>query len=474
MERLDYTKGIVQKLRAFERYLELDPERARTTTLLQVLVPSRLESPEVQAQRDEIERQVAAINGRFGRPGITPVEYIHRSITRSELVATYRRADVMLVTSLRDGMNLVAQEFAFCQSAPGLPRRWNGVLLLSELAGAAQVLPGAILINPWHVGGIAERLAEAVELGPEDRRTRLDTMTTRIEQLDCRRWAEAFLSRLDRYARRRSRARVATPLTDTSRRRLVKRFVRARRRTILLDYDGTLRELVSHPELAAPTPEILELLVDLASLPETDVHLVSGRDRASLERWFGKVPVWLCAEHGFAERAPGGSWRQLVEVDLSWLARIERVLRRVASEVPGTHVERKASAVAWHYRQAEPEYGAWRAKELLLTVEQLLPGVPAEILLGHRVVEVRATGVNKGVYVARLFPHGRERAHAVLAIGDDRTDQEMYAALPPGAASLHVGTGNPMGPVRHQHQLPDPESARALLREIADVVGSRP
>lgn len=470
VERLDYTKGVVQKLRAFERYLELDPERARTTTLLQVLVPSRLDSPEVQAQLDEIERLVAAINGRHGRPGITPVEYIHRSITRAQLVATYRRADVMLVTSLRDGMNLVAQEFAFCQSAPGLPRRWNGVLLLSELAGAAQVLPGAVLVNPWHVGGIAERLAEAVELGPEDRRARLDTMASRIEQLDCRRWAEAFLSRLDRYARKRRRARVATPLSETSRRRLLKRFVRARRRTILLDYDGTLRELVSHPELASPTREILDLLEDLAALPNTDVHLVSGRDRASLERWFGGLPVWLCAEHGFVEREPGGPWRQLVDVDLSWLPRIERVLRRIASEVPGTHVERKACAVAWHYRQAEPEYGTWRAKELLLTVEQLLPGVPAEILLGHRVVEVRATGVNKGVYVARLFPHGRERGHAVLAIGDDRTDQEMYAVLPPGAASLHVGTGSPAGPARHQHQLPDPESARGLLRELADAV----
>ena len=166
VERLDYTKGIVQKLRAFEQFLERDSERARTTTLLQVLVPSRLESPEYQAQRDEIERLVSGINGRYGQPGITPVEYLHRSISRAELVAFYRRADVMLVTSLRDGMNLVAQEFAFCQSVPGLPRRWNGALLLSELAGAAHVLPGAVLVNPWHVGGIADKLEEALAYRP--------------------------------------------------------------------------------------------------------------------------------------------------------------------------------------------------------------------------------------------------------------------------------------------------------------------
>ncbi len=212
VERLDYTKGIPQKLRAFERFLERDPERARTTTLLQVLVPSRLESPEYQSQRDEIERLVSGINGRFGRPGITPVEYLHRSISRAELVAFYRRADVTLVTSLRDGMNLVAQEFAFCQAAEGLPRRWNGALLLSELAGAAHVLPGAVLVNPWHIGGIAEKLEEALAFEPDERRRRLETMADRVRELDSRRWARRFVERLDGHTRRRRRTPAATLL----------------------------------------------------------------------------------------------------------------------------------------------------------------------------------------------------------------------------------------------------------------------
>ena len=152
---------------------------------------------------------------------------------------------------------------------------------------------------------------------------------------------------------------------------------------------------------------------------------MSGRDRESLERWFGDLPVWLCAEHGFVTRAPGETWQQLLDVDLSWLPRFERLLRGVAAEVPGTLVERKASSVTWHYRQAEPEYGSWRARELLVSIEQLLPGVSAEILVGHRVIEVRARGVSKGMYVNRLFPEGRERTHAVLAIGDDRTDHAL-------------------------------------------------
>ena len=468
VERLDYTKGIVQKLRAFERFLELDSERARTTTLLQVLVPSRLESPEYQAQRDEIERLVSGINGRFAQPGITPVEYLHRSISRSELVAFYRRADVMLVTSLRDGMNLVAQEFAFCQSAPGLPRRWNGALLLSELAGAAHVLPGAVLVNPWHVGGIADKLEESLAFDAAERRRRLETMAERVRELDSKRWARRFLYRLDGYARRRGRTPAATLLAPDARHRIARQVSQARRRTLLLDYDGTLRELVTHPELAAPTPEIVGLLRDLGQLPATEVHIVSGRDRASLQRWFGDLPLFLCAEHGFVSRPPGGEWTQLPDLDLSWLPRFERLLRGVAADVPGTLVERKASSVTWHYRQAEPEYGSWRARELLVAIEQLLPGVPAEILVGHRVVEVRARGVNKGVYVSGLFPHGRERGHAVLAIGDDRTDQEMYAALPAGAVSVHVGTRRPTGPARHQHLIPEPADARALLRDVVN------
>jgi trehalose 6-phosphate synthase/phosphatase len=468
VERLDYTKGIMQKLRAFETYLEREPERARTTTLIQVLVPSRLDSPEYQAQRDEIERLIAGINGRFGQPGITPVEYFHRTISRSELVALYRRADVMLVTSLRDGMNLVAQEFAFCQAARGLPRRWNGTLLLSELAGAAQVLPGAVLINPWHVGGIADRLDEATGFDADERRRRLETMAARVEELDCRRWASLFLARLDARARQRRRAPVAKPLSAEARHKLARRFGRARRRTLLLDYDGTLRELAAHPELAAPTPEILDLLTSLAALPDTDVHLVSGRDQASLDRWFGHLPLWLCAEHGVVARGPGGTWRRLVDVDLTWLPRVDRLLRRAASEVPGTFVERKAFSVAWHYRQAEPEYGAWRANELLMSIEQMLAGVPAEILPGHRVVEVRARGVDKGVYVASVFPNGKERNHVVLAVGDDRTDQAMYAALPAGSVGIHVGASRPSGPVRHHYVLTQPADARALLRELAE------
>ena len=474
VERLDYTKGIPQKLHAFERFLEQDPERARTTTMIQVVVPSRLDSPDYRAQRDEIELLIAGINGRYGRPGTTPVEYIHRDISKQGLVALYRRADVMMVTALRDGMNLVAQEFVLCQSEPGLPSRWRGALLLSELAGSAQVLPGALLVNPWNVDGVVEHLATALELPARERQRRLETMAKRVEDLDSRRWADGFLTRLGRYSRRERGSRRPPSVDAAIQERLSRRFARARARTIMLDYDGTLREFEVHPDLAQPTPEIRALLRSLAAVPNTDVHIVSGRRRRNLEQWLGRLPVYLCAEHGYLARPPGGEWRTLLDLDLSWLRPIERLLRRVAADVPGAHVERKSCSVAWHYRQAEPEYGSWRARELLNDLHQHLAGAPAEILAGHQVVEVRALGVDKGVYVRSVFPDGKEPTHFVLGLGDDRTDHDLLDALPSGSVAGHVGGLLPSrrsaNGRREDIHLVGPGEVRAFLRGLAESV----
>ena len=474
VERLDYTKGIPQKLVAFERLLEQDPTIARTTGMLQVLVPSRLESPEYRQQRDEIELLIARINGRYAQPGVTPVEYLHRHISKPALVALYRRADVMMVTPIRDGMNLVAHEFVLCQTAPGLPGRWRGSLLLSEFAGAAQVLPGALLVNPWNVDGVVERLGTALELGQPERRRRLETMARRVEALDTRRWADGFLTRLGRYTTRDRRLPVPPDVEGPVKEKLVRKFRRAETRSILLDYDGTLREIEPHPDLAVPTRDIRSLLRELAGLPGTDVHIVSGRRRRNLEQWFGQLPVHLCAEHGYLARAPGGEWQTLLELDLSWMRPIERLMQKVADDVPGAHVERKACAIAWHYREAEPEYGSWRAHELLNDLGQHLAGAPAEILQGHRVVEVRARGVDKGVYVRSVFPNGKKPTHFVIGLGDDRTDHDLLDALPKGSVAGHVGgllpsTRSTNGPREHVHVV-GPGEVRELLRELAASV----
>ena len=467
IERLDYSKGIPEKLDAFERILEQDPARVRDITMLQVLVPSRLDSPDYQLMRDEIEMRIGHINGRFGELGRAPVEYLHRSISHHELAALYRRADVMMVTPLRDGMNLVAQEFVLCQAAlPELDGSWNGVLLLSEFAGAANVLPGALLVNPWDANDLASRLLEALAIDPFERRRRLELMADRVEQLDSRRWAEGFLRRLERYAAL-PQPRAAMLLDEPARERISEFLVDAEERTLLLDYDGTLREFATHPDLAVPTAEIRDLLGDLAALPRTTVHLVSGRKRETLEAWFGDLPIHLCAEHGYVARAPGGEWQTSVEVDLTWLPMIEEFFARVTEDVPCTLVELKHTSVAWHYREAEPEYGSWRARELLFGLDEILAGIPAEVVPGHRLIEVRARGVNKGAYVESLFAGGKDESNAVLAAGDDLTDIDLYRALPPGSIALHVGRAQPRvhnDTLLAQYMLDSPQALRRALR----------
>jgi trehalose 6-phosphate synthase/phosphatase len=469
VERLDYTKGIPQRLRIFERFLEEDPTRAKTTTMLLVVVPSRLDSDEYVAQRDEIELLIARINGRFGQPGLTPVEYLHRSVGRSELVALYRRADVMMVTPLRDGMNLVAQEFALSQAAEGPPVRHRGTLLLSEFAGAARVLPGALLVNPWDIDGTATKLADALDLGRGERRRRLDTMAARVEDLDSGLWATRFLTQLDLYAAAERCPSALDAQDPRPRGALLRRFADAGRRTLLLDYDGTLREFEALPELAAPTSEITSLLGRLASLPATDVHIVSGRQPETLEQWFGELPVHLCAEHGVVARTAGANWRTLVHADLSWLPEIEEFLAEQMDDVPGGVLEKKRYGVAWHYRQAEPEYGVWRARELRVALEQRLARLPVEVLSGNRVIEVRAQGVHKGVYVRHLFERGVGPSELVIAAGDDRTDRQMLEALPQGAVGIHVGALaaelDALGCVAYT--LDSPADVRALLGELA-------
>lgn len=461
VERLDYSKGILHKLQAFERLLEREPERREDTVMLQVLVPSRQENESYRSLLREIEREVGRINGRFGTPGRMPLEFLHRSIDPPELAALYRFATVGLVTPIRDGMNLVAHEFVLCQGhehPAGSAAR--GTLVLSEFAGAALSLTRSLQVNPWDILGLSEWLGVALRMPPAERAERTREMYERVVELDSARWAQRFLTRLDRAAKHNRDHRPQPLLTD-ERRQLVARFTAARRRRMFLDYDGTLREITQRPEQAAPTPALLELLRRLGGRAHTDLHLVSGRRRTTMAAWFGDLPIHLCAEHGFAQRAPGGEWSVAADVDLSWLPRVQELLTLVCEEVPGSFLERKGGGLAWHYRLADPGYGPWRARELRKTLDGMLAHDPAETLAGHAVIEVRAKGVNKGAY-AQAQLRDLRADEFVFCAGDDRTDLDMYARMPPDAFVANIG--RPAQGARHV--LSGPADLRLLLEQL--------
>jgi trehalose 6-phosphate synthase/phosphatase len=190
VDRLDYSKGLVRRLSAFERLFELHPEWRGKLRLVQVAVPSREGTPSYQEFRLEFEAAVGRINGRFGTAAWTPIHYIYRPVDDETLLALYRAADVMLVTPLRDGMNLVAKEFVACRSTE------DGVLVLSEFAGAADELQEATIVNPYDVDGVASAIHEALVMDGTERRRRMHALRERVTRNDVHVWAASFLEAL--------------------------------------------------------------------------------------------------------------------------------------------------------------------------------------------------------------------------------------------------------------------------------------
>ena len=455
IDRLDYTKGIQRRLLAFRALLRAHPELRERVRLVQVAVPSRENVEAYRELRDEVDALVGRIHGQFATPSWSPIHYLHRALPPGDIAALYLAADALVVTPLRDGMNLVAKEFVAAR------QDGDGVLVLSEFAGAAAELSEALLVNPYDVERTAEALFRALTMGVEERRTRMAALRERVLARDVHWWARSFLTRLERCGGGVARGGDVSPPAVVS--ATVERAARAPRLVLLLDYDGTLVPFAPTPELAIPDAGLLQLLRDLAALSRTQVHLVSGRKRASLERWFGSLPIGLHAEHGVWSRAPGGAWEGMELAPAPWRAPVLAILQDFAERTPGSLVEEKTAGLAWHYRAADPEHGAAQAGELSLHLATLLGNVPVEILRGDMVLEVRPHGIDKGLVVARVTG-GADPDELVLAIGDDRTDEDLFAALPAGSVAVHVGPS----PTRASVNVPDVGAARRLVASLLE------
>jgi trehalose 6-phosphate synthase/phosphatase len=241
------------------------------------------------------------------------------------------------------------------------------------------------------------------------------------------------------------------------------RVRQAPHRIILLDYDGTLVPLQALPDLAVPDEALLDLLRRLAIAPNTEVHVVSGRSRASLEPWLGHSPISLHIEHGFWSRDHAGRWTQVLESPPEFLKQIYDVMKKHSLRTPGTFVEQKAASVAFHYRRVDPHLAEARLRSLRAELTISL-GPNAEILEGHKVVEVRVRGVHKGVVAARVMAEA-PAGSIVFAAGDDRTDEDLFDALPESAVSVRVGPGISRAKLR----VATPFELRRMLRGFLET-----
>lgn len=456
VDRLDYTKGLVRRMDAIGVLLRREPSLRGAFRFVQVAVPSRTKMESYATVRRQFDELVGRINGEFGSLGSMPVHYLFRSISKEELVALYRAADVMVVTPLRDGMNLVAKEFV--ASRPD----GDGVLVLSELAGAANELVESLRVNPYDIEAMASAIRAALTMPEDERRGRMKALRKRVRAFDSFRWAQTFQKDLSQA--KTGAAPFTTATSEGQLRALAQRLRAVQHLLLMLDYDGTLMPFASTPLMAYPDSELVTLLSALSARKRMEVHLISGRSRETMGAWFGALKVGLHAEHGFWSRMrAGGEWQAALDSSPAWKDRVLSVLESFSARTPGALIEEKSSAFAWHYRMADPELGALNSKALTKELERTLAGLPAEVIHGAKVLEVRTRGIHKGLAAAHILRNGPRGATA-LAMGDDRTDEDLFAALPAGSVTFHVGTGRSLAKFR----LADPAAARDFLKGLLE------
>jgi trehalose 6-phosphate synthase/phosphatase len=459
VDRLDYSKGILHRLEGFERLLEKYPELREKVVLIMLVVPSRIGVQQYELMKKQIEEYVGRINGKFGSISWMPVIYQYKHLSLHPLVALYGVSDVALVTPLRDGMNLIAKEYIASRVD------MSGVLILSEMAGAAKELGEAIIVNPNDRDQIAEALKEALEMPPEEQKRRNQIMQERLRRYDVIRWATDFIDQLAEMKEVQAQF-TAKLLTPAAKKQLGERFLRARQRLLFLDYDGTLVPLMRRPYLAAPTEPLLTLLRTLSFDPHNTVVLISGRDRATLERWFGDLSIGIVAEHGIWLRDKGNNWQMLSQYSADWKARLLPMLQQYADRLPGAFVEEKEHSLVWHYRSADPDQARPLAAELTDHLVHFTANIDIQVLQGSKVVEIRNAGVNKGNAALRWLSTGR--SDFTIAVGDDWTDEDLFAALPKSAATLRVGLTN----TRAQYNIPNSAEVIELLKSLCQLEGA--
>jgi trehalose 6-phosphate synthase/phosphatase len=461
VDRLDYTQGIVRRLLAFETLLRDRPALKGRVQLLQVTAPSRPLGGSRKDYGEQVSRHVGRINGELGNATWMPINHLVRELPPDEIVALHRAADALVVTPIRDGMSAVAKEFIAARVDD------DGVLVLSELTGAACELAEAVHVNPYDVPATAEAFWQALAMPRDERQGRMRALRQRVVICDRKRWASLFLERLSVPAPERLELRDRAHALDGLLATVASATSEGRRLVLMLDYDGTLVPFAQAPELARPDEGVRRLLLALAALPGAEVHIVSGRARQTLEQWFGDLHVGLHAEHGLWSRLPGGVGRERQIRFRGWWLRALAVLRDWASRTPGSLVEEKPAGLAWHYRAADADCGAQQANALRAHLQELFSDCPVEILSGHKVVELRPQGVDKGCIVPELLE--RSPGAFILAVGDDLTDEDLFAALPRDAAAVRVGAGESSA----SYRLADVEEVRQLLQRLVELGGTR-
>lgn len=430
--KLDYTKGIPQRIRAFERFLQTYPEYNGRISLIVQAIPSGETSDSFFNLKSVVDELVGRINGNYGTITWTPIRYLNQSFSMDERIELYSLSDIALTLPLRDGMNLVSKEFVASR------HDGTGVLILSELAGSSKELHEALLVNPNDLDAIAEAIREAVEMPEEEQIRRNKVMMMRLQRYTVERWANEFIKSLEGI-KEIQEFTLTRKINVTRMRQIVASYLEMKERILFLDYDGTLSWFTKNPEDAKPDEMLYGVLKKLSTDPDNTLVIISGRDKETLDRWFG--PDWnihFVAEHGVWLRDPGEDWHMMEQINNDWKESVEPLLEYYVDQTPRSFIEHKNFSLVWHYRNSDPDLGNQRAWELKDELRTLTSNLNLEIMDGDKVLEIKYSGINKG----RAAKHklGDHSYDFILAVGDDWTDEFTFEAMPESAYTIKVGT----------------------------------
>lgn len=453
VDRLDISKGFIERLRAYQVFLTNNPKLLGKVIFVLVGAPSRGEIAAYKKLSQRVDDMVAAINKEFSTPRWQPVEYVNRAIPFEEVSALFQVADIAFIAPLRDGMNLVAKEFIASKSK-------HGILILSETAGAAQELQDALLVNHRKPASLVAALEQAMVMRTREARGRFSRMQKHLSSNTVHTWAGDFMKTLQTTPLPgvpRLLTRTLSPKLETN---LHTQYTRAKKRLLLLDYDGSLVPFTGHYAASRPPQSLQNLLKKLSADDKNDVVLISGRSADDLDDRFAGLRLNLVAEHGaMTKRAGSKNWHTLTRAESRWKRQILPILHKYTAMTPRAIVEEKPHSLVWHYRQSPPYYAQKHAVVLKRLLKPILKTYGLAMFQGSKIIEIKNPSINKG---SALQPWLKNKYEFILAIGDDYTDEDMFTTIPLAASSIKIGRG----PTKAKYRLADSKETARLLQRL--------
>ena len=452
IDRLDYTKGVINRIKAFDVFLTDHPEYREKVRLVMLTVPSRSDVPEYKKLKKETDEIVGRINGKHATVNWTPIWYYYRAMDFEDLIDLYMTSDIAMISPVRDGMNLVAKEFIATRV------NLDGVLILSEMAGASKELFEALLVNPFDLNSMADSIYKALTMSLDEQKERNRSMQKRLRRYTVQRWANEFMRALNSVIKIDD---THTIKIETAQKINIKKsFENSSKKLIIIDYDGTLVEFNENPELAIPDENLINLIKDLNKKTDTHVAIVSGRDKKFLNKWFGKIPITLIAEHGHYQKVNNEDWTNKLKVSNLWMEDLIPLFETFTDRTPGTFIEKKKNSLVWHYRKSDPELASDRVVEFKTVLTSLI-SEELQVLDLNKAIEIISVRINKGVAISELFKNNYD---FIICMGDDISDEYMFNTLPEDSFSIKVGNKN----TNAKYYIQNPLEVRKLLRSIID------